>query len=365
MRQLQTFHHMAQPLVEIFNHVLMITGFVFVMMLLIEYLNVLTRGMLARRTAASHFGKYLFAALMGAIPGCLGAFVIVAMYTHRLTSAGALATVMIATSGDEAFVMLSMFPRQALVLMGILFVLGVAAGMLTDLMLRNKQISGSLFGRDAQTGQKECQGFEIHENEPVSLLPRGGILAHWRSHTSDRIILSIILLFWMLALASGYAGHIESSWMRISILLVSALALFIVATVPAHFLHEHLWNHVTRKHIPGIFLWTFGALLVVHFVVEYIHLEALIRHNVWAIMVLASLVGVIPQSGPHLLFVTLFAAGTIPFTILLVNSIVQDGHGMLPLLSHSPRTFLIIKAINLLAGIVAGAVILTFTRLLL
>jgi hypothetical protein len=70
---------------------------------------------------------------------------------------------------------------------------------------------------------------------------------------------------------------------------------------------------------------------------------------------LALLVGIIPQSGPHIIFVTLFASGTIPFSVLLVNSIVQDGHGAIPLLAESPRSFIRLKAIKLGIGILAAA----------
>jgi hypothetical protein len=66
----------------------------------------------------------------------------------------------------------------------------------------------------------------------------------------------------------------------------------------------------------------------------------------------------IPESGPHLIFVTLFAQGVVPFSVLLASSVVQDGHGMLPMLAHSRREFVEIKAINLTVGLLAGAVIM-------
>jgi hypothetical protein len=66
----------------------------------------------------------------------------------------------------------------------------------------------------------------------------------------------------------------------------------------------------------------------------------------------------IPESGPHLIFVLLFAKGSIPFSILLASSIVQDGHGMLPVLAHSRKAFVIIKLINLAIGLILGAVAL-------
>jgi hypothetical protein len=45
----------------------------------------------------------------------------------------------------------------------------------------------------------------------------------------------------------------------------------------------------------------------------------------------------------------------IPFSVLLASSFVQDGHGMLPMLAHSRREFLLIKAINFSAGLLLGA----------
>jgi hypothetical protein len=46
----------------------------------------------------------------------------------------------------------------------------------------------------------------------------------------------------------------------------------------------------------------------------------------------------------------------VPFCVLLASSIVQDGHGMLPMLAHSRRAFLTVKGVNFLLGLVAGAV---------
>ena len=34
------------------------------------------------------------------------------------------------------------------------------------------------------------------------------------------------------------------NWVRVTLLLVGAFGLFVVSTVPDHFLGEHLWRHV-------------------------------------------------------------------------------------------------------------------------
>jgi hypothetical protein len=334
----------------VFNQALMITGFVFVMMLVIEYVNILTSGTWQQKLSASRWGQYFFAALMGATPGCLGAFIVVAMYSHRMLTIGAVVTAMIATSGDESFVMLALIPKQAILLTFLLLLIGIVAGFVTDTL-----------SRQHKTRQEEkCEGFEVHGFESCRCFPRGEILKQWKHFSPFRTTLTTVLTLFILVVATGQVGPSEWNWIRISILLVTALALFIVITVPDHFLEEHLWDHVARKHVPRIFLWVFGTLLLMHFLIERLDLEGIIQANLWVVMIVATLVGLIPESGPHLIFVTLFAKGAIPFSILLASSIVQDGHGMLPVIAYSRHSFFVIKLINLLVGIIFGALALAF-----
>ena len=68
--------------------------------------------------------------------------------------------------------------------------------------------------------------------------------------------------------------------------------------------------------------------------------------------------GVIPESGPHLVFVTLFSQGLLPFSVLAASSAVQDGHGMLRLLAESRWAFVKVKALNVLAGLILGGSIM-------
>lgn len=56
----------------------------------------------------------------------------VSLYKAGLVGFGALAAVMLATSGDEAFVMLATIPRAALWIFGLCFVVGIAGGALAD-----------------------------------------------------------------------------------------------------------------------------------------------------------------------------------------------------------------------------------------
>jgi len=339
-------------LISTVKHALMITGFVGVMMLVIEYVNVLTQGRWQERISRRYWGQYLLAALFGATPGCLGAFAIVAMYSHRTLSIGAVVAAMIATAGDESFVMFAMIPGTALPLHGILFLLGIVSGALTDRIL----------GRRLTTRLSCETDFSVHEAEHCVCFPRGTILAQWKRCSAARGTLSMSLVLFLLAIVAGQIGPSVWNWIRVSLAVVTSVACFIVVTVPDHFLEEHLWRHVVRGHVPRVFLWTLSALLFLHLIVEQWQVGDMIQQNQWGVLGIAGLVGIIPESGPHLIFVTMFAKGLIPFSILLTSSIVQDGHGMLPLLAHSRRAFLVIKLINLLVGLAVGGLVMALGR---
>ncbi len=329
------------------KHALLITAFVFMMMLLIEYINVLTRGVWTRSLRRGGWQAYILAVLLGATPGCLGAFAVVTLYEHGIVSIGALTATMIATSGDEAFVMLAMIPRSFAVLTGVLIAIAIGAGVLLDWCLRH-------WGREARP---PLHTYEVHA-EACDCYPRGRIVQQWREWTLARASLAVTIGLFLGALFTGDVGPVQWNWVRISLLLTSAVSLFIVCTVPEHFLQEHLWEHVVKQHVPRIFLWTFGALLVTALANQHLHLHQLVQASPLMVLVVAGLVGIIPESGPHLFFVTLYAQGAIPFSILLTSSVVQDGHGMLPLLAHSRQDFVVVKTINLIIGLAIGMAVL-------
>jgi len=325
----------------------MITVFVTVMMIAVEYLNVLTHGTFESALRGSPIVQYGAAVTLGAIPGCLGAFTVVALYSHRVVSLGALVGAMIATSGDEAFVMLALFPRTALVLTVGLAALGFLVAPLVD------RVAG-----DVRFASDSCVRLTVHREE-CRCFPREALIRQWRSPTRSRVLMSLGMGGYSVWVVLGGSGLFEAwDWVRLTLLLVGGFGTFVVATVPDHFLEEHLWRHVAVRHVPRIFAWTAAVLIAVALLEQFTDLGALVRDNHWAMLMIAALVGIIPESGPHLVFVTMFFEGAIPASVLVTSSIVQDGHGMLPLLAHSRRDFVRVKLVNLAVGLVVGAALL-------
>lgn len=263
---------------------LKVTAFVLIMMVTVDIINVRTRGRLESILRGGRKWKqYFISSMLGTAPGCLGSFAGVSLYMHGMISFGALTGLMLATAGDEAFVMLALIPDTALILFALLFFLGIVSGYLVDLFVKKFKVDKC----------KDCEYQQFHPGQ------------------------------------EGYK----------------------------HYLTDHLWAHIIKGHLIRIFLWTFGALLVIEYGMSAFNLESITSEYTFLLLLLGALLGIIPESGPHLIFVMLFAEGMIPFSVLFTSSIVQDGHGMLPMLSYSVKDSLKIKLFNLFFGILLGSIV--------
>lgn len=349
---------MFEPILHSFEHALTITAFVLAMMLLIEYLTVQTKNNILKYISKNIWWQVVIAALLGVIPGCLGTFVAVSLYAHRVIGFPALVTVMIASSGDEAFVMFSEIPEQALYINIVLFAVAIIVGFILNLIFKDKnfmKLSNNML--------------HSHKTPDCVCFDKKKLIEEYKNISFERVLLlagAFAFLFFILTgkIGHGHGGehgehHSFFQPKTIIFLIVGSIMLFIVATVPEHFLIEHLWKHTIKKHLLRIFLWTFGALLVIEIFIPLLNLSEEtfknISENYFILLLLvAVLVGFIPESGPNLVFVFLFASGFIPLSILIANSVVQDGHGGLPLLAESPKSFVYSKIINMVVGFLIG-----------
>ncbi len=233
-----------------------------ILLIVVEYLELKYEGKIREKLIGRPMNQYIMASLLGAVPGCMDAFLIVSLYIHGLVGFGALTAVMLSTAGDEAFIMLAMAPEAALKIFAITIVLGIIGGFLADKVVKRFKI-------------QTCEPCKIEVHEELSSL---------------------------------------------------------------HFLKDHVYGHILKKHIPQLFLWIFIPLALVEFLIRNFDFASLISGMpVLVLIVFAALVGVIPESGPHMIFHILYTKELIPFSVLLVSTLSQDGHGLLPLLSYSVK----------------------------
>ena len=274
--------HWFEP--EILEHSLKITAWVFVMMIIVDWIDVRTRGRIPKWITRSKSSQYVLASVLGLTPGCMGAYLNVSLYMHGYLSIGAMVGGMIATSGEAALIMFAEFPKTALLLHVILISSGIFFAMISDYIVKKLGISHCI----------ECDSMEYHKDE-TSLI---------------------------------------------------------------HYLKEHVWHHIIRKHIWRIFLWTFFAIWFVHLGTHYFDLRGFVTDYPGLILIIALLIGIVPDVAPQFIFVYMFAEGIIPFSVLLTSSMAQNGHGILPLLSYSVKDTLTIKSLNLIFALILGSLVM-------
>ena len=428
---------MLHTIIDALRNSILITGLVIVMMMMIESLNIESKGLFFKGLKKTRVGQVIFGALLGSIPGCMGGFATVSLYTHRMFSFGALIAMMIASSGDEAFIMLAMIPEQALVIFAVLFIVAVVTGIIVDYC--NDKLHKRHCHKDDHSecgSESDCDhGYTVHCHEEhdealsecackivadtngheVESEAESGIMHSASRHYGwRRIVMFIGLAVFIAALATGQLGHdhgahthtddcatacthhsvhsshhsehdctdvsphhdehtccthsanhtsvqthasinlLDEQWMNVLFAGLSVLVLLVLLFASDHFIEEHLWNHIIRKHLLTIFCWTFGVLLLVGIGLQYIKIDEWISSNTALMIILATLIGIIPESGPHMIFVTLYATGIVPLPVLLASSISQDGHSSLPLIAESRKSFLWAKLINCSVALIVG-----------
>jgi len=342
---------MSGQITGIFLHSFMITLFVFAMMVLTDFINVVSAGKAKEWVSGGKFRQYSVASLLGVSPGCTGAFMNVTLYSHSFIGFGALAAGMIATSGDESFVMLALFPGRALLLFLLLFIVGLASAPLIDWLAVKLNIGYC----------EECRVKLIHDDVKERYFRNiGDIRSELGQFNFAKYLLLFIVAFLLILFVFQILGEPGWGWERVTMVILLSVLIIIVLASSEHYIEEHIWRHIIIKHIWRVFLWTLGALLFIKIGLVYLDMNSFVRGNPALMILVAALIGLIPESGPHLLFVTMFANGVIPFSVLLTSSIVQDGHGMLPMLSVSLKYSIYVKLFNLVIGLILGYVFLLF-----
>jgi hypothetical protein len=273
-------------IVEVLFESLKLVLIVTVLMTLVEYLELRFQNRIRNELAKNPINQYLVASALGVIPGCIDAFLIVSMYSHGMVSFGALVSVMLATAGDEAFVMLPLIPRETVLISAVCFFLGIIGGF-----------------------------------------------------SADRIIEKINLQTDTLCEIEFHATELKLQ----------------------HFLRDHVYSHILKRHVPRLFLWLFSTIMAIHLILEYWNLGSFIATipRFWLLLI-AALIGMIPESGPHLIFLFLYTEGLIPLSVLLVNTLSQDGHGLLPLIAHSMKDTVYVQIFTTIFSLLVG---LTFFAL--
>ena len=257
------------------------------------------------------------ASVLGALPGCGGAVVVITAFARGNIRLGAMVAALIATMGDAAFLLLAKEPTTYLKLMGISIFAAVISGWTVD-----RFHQGELYSSEIKHFQKVGIG---------------------RLRTRDKLFMAIAAPGLFLGILQLAQVDINNFGILITILglLGAFLSISVWVMSPISAVSSSDDHPFTRSSEETSFVtvWVIAGFLAYEYAYAFFGLDlAVLAEAAWIFLpILAVLVGFIPGCGPQVLVTTLYLNGIIPFAALIGNAISNDGDALFPAIALTPR----------------------------
>ena len=278
----------------------------------------------------------IMASLLGALPGCGGAIVVVTQYIQGRISFGSLVAVLTATMGDAAFLLLAAEPFTGL----FVFALGAGVGALTGFIV--DKIHGETY---LQGNSKLKVEFEKLKKTFVSnfnffwtliFLP-GFVIGLFVAFQQDLDQILKIPEGYSLVASLGLAGAILSIFMW----SLNPLSDFQCSTDRKRTLLSRVvdtTNFATTWVICGFLVFE-----IFMFITSY---DLKIFFDIWLpfVPLVAIIFGFLPGCGPQIVVTTFYLNGFIPLSAEIGNAISNDGDALFPAIALAPKAAIIATA---------------------
>ena len=286
------------------------------------------------------------AALLGALPGCGGAIIVVTQYIQGRISFGSLVAVLTATMGDAAFLLLASEPSTGL----FIFALGGTVGIITG------YIVDAIHSIDYLQSESKINV----EFEPV-----------------EKTFVSTFNLFWCLIFLPGFIlGLFVAFQFDVDSFLNLPKDLSIVAIVGSigAFLSIFMWslnplsdfqcstdrtrNYVSRVVDTTNFVstWVICGFLVFEVFMFFTSIDLKDLFSTWLMFVplIAILFGFLPGCGPQIVVTTFYLNGYIPLSAEMGNAISNDGDALFPAIALAPKAAIIATLYSAIPAIIVA-----------
>ncbi|MCG7542719.1 putative manganese transporter [Pseudoalteromonas sp. MM17-2] len=321
--------------------------------LLLYYLLIKRYPLLELGQFSQRYPKFevLFAAFLGALPGCGGAIIVVTQFTRGQVSFGAVVAVLSATMGDAAFLLLAASPFDALLVLAISLVAGTLMGTLVN---------------------KIHADIEFHHKKPDPDVLQGKPASPLLMATKQIWIWTLPLLL-LVALVLAFNIEPATLFQGADTMVLYGSSVLAVASMLVWALTKNEGNYqsiacedcppepesATLKAIQDthfITVWVVAAFITFELVSTLAGLDLAVWFNQYALWtpLIAALIGLIPGCGPQIVVTGLYLQGGLPFSALLANAISNDGDALFPAIALSPKAAFIATVYTLIPALVLG-----------
>ena len=272
------------------------------------------------------------ASLLGSLPGCGGAIIVVTQYIQGKLSFGALVAVLTATMGDAAFLLLAQEPIRGIQIFIITGISGIILGYLVDIIHGRKYLLEKAklsveFEKIQKVFVSKFNVFWIILFVPGFVL---GVLLAFQFNLNETLLFSKFNLIDTV----GSAGAILSIFMW----SLNPLSDFQCSTERSRSLFSRVidtTNFVTT--------WVICGFLFYEIFIYFADIDLKLLFNIWLpfVPLVAILFGFVPGCGPQIVVTTFYLNGYIPFSAEIGNAISNDGDALFPAIALAPKAAVI------------------------
>ncbi|NSX54439.1 arsenic efflux protein [Sulfitobacter sp. 1151] len=277
------------------------------------------------------------AALMGAMPGCGGAVVVVAAYSSGNVGMGAVVAALTATMGDAAFLLIATRPDAALVLLPISLFVGVITGWIVD-----------------RFDHTHLQRSAVKSGDIAPII---GNTPRKRDYLYAALVLPGIV-FGIMDLAQVELTAALSTGVHIMAMAAIAIGLLIWTVSPVKATTNPADGAIARmtEETSFITVWVLGAFLAYEYLVVFggLDLQTIFSSVAMLLPLIAILIGFIPGCGPQVLVTTLYINGLVPFAALIGNAISNDGDALFPAIALNPKAAVVATVYSAIPALIVA-----------
>ena len=286
----------------------------------------------------------IMASLLGALPGCGGAIIVVTQYIQGRISFGSLVAVLTATMGDAAFLLLAAEPSTGLFIFGLGFVVGSISGLIVDMIHGKGYLQGDSkisveFEKIKKTFVSKFNIFWL-----LIFLP-GFILGLFVAFQKDIDQLLNIPQGLSITASVGAAGAILSIFMW----SLNPLSDFQCSTDRSRNLLSRVvdtTNFVTT--------WVICGFLIFEIFIFFTEFNLKLFFEIWSpfVPLMAILFGFLPGCGPQIVVTTFYLNGFIPLSAEIGNAISNDGDALFPAIALTPKAAIVATLYSAIPAII-------------
>ena len=313
-------------LIDAYLQVSVFVGFTLFLFLGLDYV---TKYNIQRFIDGTKRFHVIIASLLGSIPGCGGAIIVVTQYIQGKLSFGALVAVLTSTMGDAAFLLLSQKPLDGLQVFIIACLTGILSGYIVDIFYKRKFVFSKnqlkiKFEKIKNTWVSRFNKIWIIIFVPGFIV---GVMMEAKVDINSTLNLNEKIKFTELI---GSVGVFLSIFMW----ALNPLSDFQCSTEKSRSLISRVvdtTNFVTT--------WVVLGFLFFELIMFFSDINLMLFFNIWKPLVplMAIFFGFIPGCGPQIVVTTYYLNGYIPFSAELGNAISNDGDALFPALALAPK----------------------------